>query len=180
MSGGPSDLSVDFFAEPFLADGDVDWDAARDWVSAIHAALSEALGTDAWTDAHAGWFGRFAHDALRYQGVSLAGATPDDLDDLLFTLQPAQRDSAPGPADVGFEALLHFFRRGAEVDGSVDARAALSHLEDGDRQALFVAAMTAEGLTRKQKRSLLQEGPAMSGRSKSKMPRRKKGKKKRR
>jgi hypothetical protein len=158
---------LDFLAPLFLPDGSVDWPRARDWVAGMHDRLQSALGTAVWTDVHAAWLGRLAHDALRYQGVGLAEATPDDLADLLFTLLPAQRDTAPGPAAVGHEALVLFFTSGAEQAGSLPARRALHSLASEHTEARFVQAMEPPTASRAPKR-------------RKSLPRRKKGKKKRR
>lgn len=186
MTDGLRENPLDWLAEPFFPDGSVDWEAARRWIGAVHTALSRALGPDTWTDTHAGWLGRFAHDTLRYQGVTLAEATPDDLEDLLFTLQPAQADTAPGPAEHMVDTLLHFFRYGAEHHGSVAAAAAVEWLEDDDELAVLVAgAMHPEGLTREQKRAIQHRGRSggsvvKAAKKSRSLPKRKKGRKKRR
>jgi|GEM_PF-6330859 len=183
MSDGLQENPVDWFVEPFFPDGAVDWTAARTWVGQMHTALSKALGSTVWTDAHAAWLGRFAHDTLRFQGVNLTEASTEDLEDLLFTLQPAQADTAPGAPDVAVDALRMFFTFGLEHHGAVAARTALEWLDDGDRDLQFVASMNPGTLTRKQRRALLQPSStkgAAKARSKRAVPKRKKGKRKKR
>lgn len=155
MPDGLRDNPVDYFAEPFLPDGEVDWPVARIWVGAVHDALSAAPDST-WTDTHAAWLGRLAHDALRYQGVSLAMSSPDTLADLLLTLQPAQRDTAPGTIDEAFAALRAFYTWGVHTHGAVAAASALAWLEDPAHIEACQQAMDPDATPRKQRRRGLQ------------------------
>ena len=166
---------VDYFAEPFLPDGEVDWPAARQWVAAVHDALA-AHPEAAWTDVHAAWFGRLVHDALRYQGVALAHATPDTLADLLLTLQPAQRDTAPGSIDTALAALRAFYTWGTTHHGAVAAATALAWLTDPDQVEACQAAMQPGGRTRAQRRRGLQRTPAPARPARPRSPARRKKK----
>lgn len=134
-----SSPTFDWHAPLFLPDGSVDAGAARAWVAAAHEALRRFHGAS-WTDDNAVWMGRLAHDCLHYQGNSPAELKAEDLDDLLFTLTPAQRATAPAPVEAAVPALRQLFAWGAEVHGSLGARAALESLDDALEQD-FLAAM---------------------------------------
>lgn len=134
--------SLDWHAALFLPDGAVDAGAARAWVATAHEALRRHHGA-AWTDAHALWLGRLCHDCLHYQGTSPAELTAEDLDDLLLTLTPAQRATAPAPPEAAVPALRLLFSFGTGVHGSLAARDALAALDDDLEQA-FLEAMQPE------------------------------------
>ncbi len=137
----PSVPPLDWTADLFQPDGSVDWPAARNWITNAHVALQQAHG-ERWTDAHAAWLGRLAHDALRYQGEGLTEATEDSLSDLLFSLQVAQRTTVPAPVEACIPALRQLFEFGATHLGQLGARAALGVLDNTVEHA-FVEAMAA-------------------------------------
>ena len=162
----PEIEAADWFVEPFFADGTVNWPLARQWVGDMHLTLRQHLGAKAWTDEHARWLGRLSHDALSFQGVMLTQATPDDLDDLLFTLLPATKQALPGSPAAAVRALRAVYIYGTQEVGAVQASDALAWLESDTREQALSRALA--GLVSKAKQT---------GR---RMPRRKKNNRRRR
>lgn len=160
-------MDLDWTAALIDDNGAVDRDATVAWLSAAHASLAAVHGAS-WTDGHAAWLGRLLHDAVMYQGVELSKSTPDDLDDLLFTLQVSQRDSLPAPAALCVPTLRLLYGAAAEHLGSLHARSLLGHLST-DAEAELVAALSPAPAAR--------AAPKRSSHGR-RLPRRKKGRKK--
>jgi hypothetical protein len=156
----PVTEAPDWFVEPFASDGAVNWPVARQWVGDMHITLRERLGPEAWTDELAGWLGRLSHDALSFQGVMLAQATPADLEDLLFTLLPSRNEALPGSPAAAIGALRAMYLYGVEQVGSLHAAAAVAWLEADGREEQLSRALGGRVST-----------PKRTGR---RMPRRKK------